>query len=73
MPRGKLWEYVAMYHPKVKKDNAGNDITEPSVLIIGPTRILAVAEKEVAMKASREVPKEYDGKLDDVEILVRPF
>lgn len=73
MARGRLFEYAVLYHPKQKKDNAGNDITPKSEMIVEPTRVLAENEKEVGIKASRAVPATYDEKLDDVEILVRPF
>jgi hypothetical protein len=73
MARGKLWEYAVLYHPKQKKDNAGNDITPASEIIVEPTRMLASQEKEVAIKASRAVPVKYDDMLDDIEIIVHPF
>lgn len=73
MAKGKLFEYSVLYHPKQTKDTAGNDTTASSVLIVKKTETLAVTEKEVGLKASRAIPKEYEDKLEDCEVLVRPF
>lgn len=71
--RGKLYTYLAIYHPRETKDAGGNDITEKSKLIIPPTDILATSEKIVATTASRQIPDEYADKLEEVEVLIRPF
>lgn len=74
MAKGKLFEYAVIYHPKEKKDVAGNPVeTKKSVLVTPPTTVLAVSEQEVAMLAARAIPTEYGDKLDDVEITIRPF
>lgn len=74
MAKGKLFEYAVLYHPKEKKDAAGNAIeTKKSILVQPLTPILAVSDKEVAMLAAKSIPAEYDDKLEDVEILVRAF
>jgi hypothetical protein len=73
MARGKLFEYAVLFHPKSKRNNAGEDITEPSTIISTPKVVLAQSDKEVGMKAAREVPKDYEDKLDDIEIVIRPF
>src|SRR3990167_7912074 len=54
----KLFEYAILYHPKVIKP---------------PEFVLAKDDKEVAIRASRAIPDEYLAKLDQVEIVVRPF
>lgn len=64
-----LFEYAVIYHPKKKKDEE----VAPSELIIAPKFVLARTEKEVTMKATREIPEQYVDKLDSVEICVRPF
>lgn len=71
--RGKLYTYLAIYHPKETRDSGGNDITEKSKLIIPPTDYLATSEKIVATVASRAIPDEYADKLDEVEVIIRPF
>lgn len=74
MAKGKLFEYAVIYHPKEKKDAAGNPLeTKKSIVVSDVTRVLAVSDKEVAMLAAKAIPAEYDDKLEDVEIVVRPF
>lgn len=74
MAKGKLFEYEVLYHPKTKKDAAGNPMEEKkSILVSAPQHVLAVSDKEVAMLAARSLPEDYTDKLDDVEIVIRPF
>ena len=74
MAKGKLFEYAVVYHPKEKKDAAGNPLeTKKSILVSTPQFILAGSDKEVAMLAAKSIPGEYDDKLEDVEICIRPF
>lgn len=74
MAKGKLFEYAVIYHPKEKKDAAGNPLEQKkSIIVQDITRVLAGSDKEVAMLAAKAIPNEYDDKLDDVEIVIRPF
>lgn len=73
MAKGKLYSYAVIFHPKPTKDTAGNDTTPKSEIMIKPTDILATDDKQVAMIATRQIPKEYEDKLDLVEVIVRPF
>jgi len=70
MARGKLFEYAVLYHPRKKEKDADE---KRSVLITSPTTLLASDEKEVAILAARNIPEQYIDKLEDVEIVVRPF
>lgn len=69
----KLFEYAAIYNPKPTKDAQGNDTTPKSVLVISPTTVLAKSDKEVGVLAARAIPEEYTDRLEEVEIVVRPF
>jgi RAB protein geranylgeranyltransferase component A len=62
-----------MYHPKPTKDENDRGVTPKSVLVTPITTVVATSDKEVAMQAARSIPKEYDDKLDNVEIVVRPL
>jgi hypothetical protein len=64
---------VVLYHPKPSRDAGGNDTTPKSEMLIKPTDVLAADSETVAKIATRAIPKEYDDKLDLVEISVRPF
>lgn len=74
MAKGKLFEYAVLYHPKVKKNAAGEVVEEKkSEVVVQPTSILAGSPEEVGMMAARAIPQELTDKLDCVEIVVRPF
>jgi len=73
MAKGKLFTYAVLFHPKPLRDAGGNDITPKSEIVIAPTDTLAMDDKQVAMLATRSIPREYEDKLDCVEVLVRPF
>jgi hypothetical protein len=73
MAKGKLYTYCVLYHPKPSRDAGGNDTTPPSQILIKPTDVLAQDDKTVAMIATRQIPKEYEDKLELLEIIVRPF
>jgi hypothetical protein len=42
-------------------------------LLVSPKFVLAKSDKEVAMRAAREIPETHLDKLDQVEVCVRPF
>lgn len=69
----KLFEYAILHHPKVVKDANGNETQGPDQILKEPTTVLAGDDKQVAMRAAREIPDSYLNKLDEVEIIVRPF
>ena len=69
----KLFEYTVIYNPKPRKDANGNDTTPKSELVIEPKWRLADSDKQVAMIAAREIPEQYLDKLDEVEVIIRPF
>lgn len=72
--RGTAFEYIAIYHPKTKKDKVGDEVVEKSRLISdGVQIVVAVSPDEAQLRAARALPAEYEDKLDDVEIIVRPF
>lgn len=68
-----IYEYAIIHHPKVTKDANGNETQGPDKLLVKPTFALLGSDKEVAMRAAREIPDAYLDKLDEVEICVRPF
>ena len=69
----KLFEYAIIHHPKVVKDAQGNETQGADVLLKSPTHLLANSDKEVAMRAAREIPESHLDRLEEVEICVRPF
>ena len=74
MVKGKLFEYAILFHPKEKKDAAGNPLDDKKSLVVTPVQtVLATGDNEVAMLAAKGIPDEYNDKLDQVEIVIRPF
>ena len=70
----KLFEYAILHHPKVTKDAQGNETQGPDALVNGGVKqVMATSEKEVAMRAAREIPESLLDRLEEVEICVRPF
>ncbi len=65
----KLYEFVALYHPKKKK----GEEKQRSKVIVDIQRVVADSEEEVQMLAARAIPEEYTDELDRVELAVRPF
>jgi hypothetical protein len=70
--KGKLFEYAVLYHPKRKKDELEAGTYPKSLLIVKPTTVMG-QEAEIPMIAARAIPTDYQDKLEDVEIVVRPF
>jgi hypothetical protein len=73
MPRGKLYEFAVIHHPKAKKDTAGNEEPVKSKIITDVTRTLSSTPEEVSILAGRSIPEEYLDRLEQIEIVVRPF
>jgi len=57
-----IFEYLVIY-----------DGDDKSKIIVGVTQVIADNEDAVKLIAARAIPKEYEDKLDDVRVVVRPF
>lgn len=73
MAKGKLFEYAVLYHPKKTKEQREAGEEPKSIVVQEPKLVLAVSEQEVAILTARSLPEQYISKLEDVEIIVRPF
>ena len=69
----KLFEYAVIYHPRRTKKDEDEGVMPKDVLVDGINTTLANSDREVSMLAARGIPEEYTDKLDQIEILVRPF
>ena len=72
MAKGKLFEYAVLYHPKRTKEAVEAGTYPKSIVVVKPTVVIG-SDGEVPMVAARAIPAEYQDKLEDVEIVVRPF
>lgn len=73
MAKGRLYTYAVLYHPRVVKGVAGNEIQEKSSILTGPTSVVATTDAEAQIIASRSIPDNFLDKLEQVEIVVRPL
>lgn len=65
----KLYQYAVIYTPSEKEAKKGKE----AELIVDLTTILAADDKSVQFKAVREIPEKYEGKFDQIQVVVRPF
>lgn len=73
MAKGKLFEYAILFHPKPTKEQNDRGETPKSEIVSEPKTVLALDPQQVGILAARSLPEQYVDKLDDVEIVVRPF
>lgn len=73
MAKGQLFEYAVLYHPKPSKAQLDAGTTPKSEVLLEPKSCLATSKDQVAILAARAVPQEFVDKLDEIEIIVRPF
>jgi hypothetical protein len=73
MAKGKLFEYAVLYHPRATKDQVDRGETPKSEVLLNPVTVLASSQDQAATLASRAIPETHLDRLDDVEIVVRPF
>jgi len=77
--RGQLFEYAILYHPNLQAKavleglGAGEIEAKRSEVLVSPKCVVANSADEVRTLAAREVPELYTEKIDQIEILVRPF
>lgn len=72
--RGKLYEYAVVYHPKQTKEQSDRGESPKSVVVTVPTTVMVTGtDSEASMIAARSIPAEYADRLDDMELIVRPF
>lgn len=73
MPKGELYEYAVLHHPKQTKEQAERNEQPKSSVVVPQTSVLAATEAEVSILAGRAIPDEHLSHLDEIQICVRPF
>ena len=68
--RSRLYQYAIIHHPAPEKTDEKPD---PSVVLVEPTFVLARDDQGALIQASRAIPEDFLGVLEEVEIAVRPF
>lgn len=67
--RLQLFEYVVLQHPTKEEGEKG----VKSTILLEPTRELAKDDKSLATIIARKLPESVIDKLEQIEIIVRPF
>jgi hypothetical protein len=70
--RSRLFQAAVLYHPRTRISQ-GEEIVEPTQIIVEPKFVLAPDEAKARIIIGRDIPKEHIDKLDDLEIVCRPF
>ena len=65
----RLFQYAIVLQPKIEDDKE----VEEGKIIKEIETIFAASDREVTIRAAREIPEEYMDQLDRVEVAVRPF
>lgn len=73
MAKLKFFERAVLYHPRPTKEQHETGETPTSIVVMKPEHITATSEQAALIQTARELPEQYLAKLEDVEILVRPF
>jgi hypothetical protein len=73
LAQGKLFEYAVLYHPKRTKDEVERNVWPKSELLGKVELVVAQSENEVAMLAARSIDSQYVDKLEDIDVVIRPF
>lgn len=69
MEKQRLFQFAVIFNPTKEQAEKG----EKAKIVVELQTILARDEKEVQMKAAKAIPVEYDEKLSQLEVAVRPF
>ena len=64
-----LFEVAVLMHPTKKEFDAG----EKAELVVKPKCLVAKDSEQANQLAVFEVPEKYRDKMDQIEVLVRPF
>lgn len=65
----QLFEYCVFFVPNEEQSKAG----QTAVILVQPQLELAETKSAVEMKAIRAIPKEFEDRLAQITIAVRPF
>lgn len=69
----KLYEFAVIFTSRLTKAQLEAQEKPRSELVVDVTRVLAHSDAEANMLAARAIPKQYEDKLDQCQIALRPF
>jgi len=65
----KLFQFAILWHPTEQQAKDG----QKDKMVVGVSTVLAKDSQMAIMLAGRDIPVEYLGQIDQLEIAVRPF
>ena len=68
----KMFQYAVIYHI-FETNDSGAKVYKDSQIIVEPKFVMAVSEKDLVFKATREIDEKYAQDPDNVEIIIRNF
>jgi hypothetical protein len=66
----QMFEYAVWKDEKRDKDD---NVVDEAKVLVEITAVLARSDKEVAMRAARDIPEEEMAHIDRIQVLVRSF
>ena len=80
MQRKRAFQYLIIHHrPASKEERESGKVPESMFIGAGdgdpgqPTTVLSIDERQAGIHAARAIPQAYLDRLDEIEIIVRPF
>jgi hypothetical protein len=67
------YEYIIVFYPIPTKDEVERGVTPKAKLLIGPEGTMASNDREAGLIAARSIPEEYVEKLEQIDVILRPF
>jgi hypothetical protein len=71
--KSKLFEYAILHHHMPTRAESEQGKKPESKILVQPQRMLARDEREAMLTVAREIPSEYLDRLDEIEVVIRPF
>lgn len=68
----KLYQYAVILRPKSPEKGNGEN-PEKAKIIVPLKEVLAASDQAAMLIAAREIPEDYSSRLDEVEVVIRPF
>lgn len=67
----KLFQFAILYHETQYKENNRTEVV--SSILVPPDTVIAQDERVALMMIAKKIPDSHQDKLQDVEVLLRPF
>lgn len=69
----QAFQFIVVHTPTATLDQVNAQAQPPSVIVAGPTVVMAKSEAAARTQATLAIPTAFQENLDEVEVVVRPF